>query len=89
MGPDAFLLPPPPPTGQPRVLPAGRQLHTLPQLMSLPSCREAAAGRDMPTAGMASGPVPEAWATLLPKRIRVSQIAEKLSNSMSWTARNL
>lgn len=51
--------------------------------------RESAAGRDTPTAGMASGPVPEAWATLLPKRIRVSQVAEKLSNSMSWTARNL
>lgn len=37
---------------------------------------EAAAGRAMPTSGMASGPVPEAWATLLPKRIRVSQVAE-------------
>ena len=32
VGPDAFLPPPPSPTGQPGVLPAGRQLHTLPQL---------------------------------------------------------
>lgn len=53
------------------------------------SLGEAAAGGDMSTARMASGPAPEAWATLLPKRIRVSQIAEKLSKSMSWTARNL
>lgn len=75
VGPDAFLPPPPSPTGQPGVLPAGRQLHTLPQLkVTWGGC----SGRDMPTARMASGPAPEAWATLLPKRIRVSQIAQQL-----------
>lgn len=42
------------------------------------SLGEAAVGRDMPTARMASGPAPKAWATLLPKRIRVSQIAQQL-----------